>query len=117
MPGFPLWNGRRSGMEIVTVLRANIRYQKGSFFSILILMLMVSVSLTSVLTVSINSEKSEWEALERAGFGTLLAALYDQEPDKMEHLIQDTKANKHVEKVEQTQVVYGNVEQSDAKEF
>lgn len=104
-------------MEIITVLRANIRYQKGSFFSILVLMLMVSLSLTSVLTVSINSEKSEWEALERAGFGTLLAALYDQEPDKMEHLIQDTKANKHVEKVEQTQVVYGGIEHGDGKDF
>lgn len=103
-------------MEILTVLRANIRYQKGSFFSVFILMLMVSLSLTSVLTVGINSEKSEWNALKRAGFGTLLAALNDLKPDKMEQLIRETEENQQVEKVEQTQVVYGSVAYGDGKE-
>lgn len=103
-------------MEILTVLRANIRDQKGNFFSIFILMLLVSMSLTSVLTVGINSEKSEWKALKQAGFGTLLAVLYEQESDIMEHLIQDTEANECVEKVEQIQVVYGSIELGDGKE-
>lgn len=103
-------------MEILTVLRANIRYQKGSFFSVFILMLMVSLSLTSVLTVGINSEKSEWKALKRAGFGTLLAVLNDLKPDKMEQLIRETEANEQVEKVEQTEVVYGSIAYGDGKE-
>lgn len=55
-------------MEIITILKANIRRQKSSFLSIFFLMMIVSLSMTAVLTVSINSHKSDEEALKQVGF-------------------------------------------------
>lgn len=97
-------------MDIFTILKANIRHQKGSFFSIFILMFMVSMLLTAVLTININAGKSEWDAVKHAGFGDILAALNSMDEKEAESLIQRTEENEHVEKVETAKVVYANIQ-------
>lgn len=103
-------------MDIITVLKANIRHQRGNFLSIFILMMMVSVSLTAVLTININAGKSEREALEHAGFGDLLVDLDSMEAQERDRLIQKTKENEHVEKVETIEIVTAAIEDINGKE-
>ena len=95
-------------MDIMTILKANIRRQKGSFFSIFILMMIVSMSLTAVLTISINSYKSDEEALKHAGFGDMLVMLDARVSDKSSELIQRVENNEKVEKVQVIPAVCGN---------
>lgn len=97
-------------MDIFTILKANIRHQKGSFFSIFILMFMVSLALTAVLTININAGKSEWEAVKNAGFGDILVDLNSMDEKTVESLIQRTEENEHVEKVETAKVVYADID-------
>lgn len=94
-------------MEIITILKANIRRQKGSFFGIFILMLIVSMALTAVLTISINSQKSDEEALEQAGFGDMLVLLNGSK-ETYEELIQQVEEHEEVEKVLITLALAGN---------
>lgn len=96
-------------MEIITILKANIRHQKGSFFGIFLLMLIVSLSLTAVLTISINSQKSDEEALEHAGFGDMLVLLDSVDQEKTEDLIQKVGNHNEVEKVQVIPAIYGTL--------
>jgi len=41
-------------MEILTLVKANIRHKKGAFFGIAILMTILSMSLTAILSVREN---------------------------------------------------------------
>lgn len=86
-------------MDIITILKANIRHQKGSFFGIFFLMLIVSLALTAVLTISINSEKSDKEALEYTGIGDMLL-LMDGGQKEYEELIQKVAEHDEVETVQ-----------------
>lgn len=52
-------------MEILTILKANIRHKKGSFVSIILLMTVISMALTAILSVQDNiydgiTEAHEW---------------------------------------------------------
>lgn len=94
-------------MEIITILKANIRRQKGSFFGIFILMLIVSMALTAVLTVSLNSQKSDEEALEQAGFGDMLVLLNGSK-ETYEELIQQVEEQGEVERVLITSALAGD---------
>lgn len=94
-------------MEIITILKANIRRQKGSFFGIFILMLIVSMALTAVLTVSLNSQKSDEEALEQAGFGDMLVLLKGSK-ETYEELIQQVEEQGEVERVLITSALAGD---------
>ena len=38
-------------MEIITLLRANIRHKKGSFISVILLTLLIAMSITTVLSI------------------------------------------------------------------
>lgn len=95
-------------MDILTILKANIRHQKGSFFSIFILMLIVSLSLTAVLTISVNSHKSDEEALEHAGFGDMLVLITNNGQEGVGELIQKVENHEEVEKVQAIPAVCGD---------
>ena len=58
-------------MEILTLLKANIRHKKGSFVSIIILMLIVSLSFTAVFSIRDNSVNSINNALESVNTANL----------------------------------------------
>lgn len=58
-------------MEILTLLRANIRHKKGSFISIIILMIIISMSFTAILSVKDNCKNSIENALDSVNAGDL----------------------------------------------
>ena len=60
-------------MEILTLLKANIRHKKGSFVSIIILMIIISMSFTAILSVKDNCINSIENALDSVNAGDLSA--------------------------------------------
>lgn len=58
-------------MEIFTLLKANIRHKKGSFVSIIILMLIISMSFTAVFSIKENCSNSIQNALDNVNAGDL----------------------------------------------
>lgn len=64
--------------HIFTVLRGSIRKSKGTYIGVAVLMFLVSLSLTTVLNVYINSAKRDNEAMEEAGFGDMLGITLDE---------------------------------------
>lgn len=58
-------------MEILTLLKANIRHKKGSFVSIIILMIIISMSFTAILSVKDNCKNSIENALNSVNAGDL----------------------------------------------
>lgn len=65
-------------MEIFTILKANIRHRKGSFFSIVMLMIIIAMSLTAVLSLKENCLKSIEDSHEIAGTGDALVYILDR---------------------------------------
>ena len=102
-------------MDIITILKANIRHQKGSFFGIFILMMIVSLSLTAVLTISINSHKSDEEALEHAGFGDMIVLL-DSLGEETDDLIQKVENHEEVERIQIIPAICANYKVINGKE-
>nr|MDE7479098.1 FtsX-like permease family protein [Lachnospiraceae bacterium] len=58
-------------MKYITLLRVNIKRQKGSFIGIFALIFIITVSLCAVLTVRNNSNEYEAQQMERLGFGDI----------------------------------------------
>lgn len=58
-------------MEIITMLKANIRHKKGSFVSIIILMLIISMSFTAIFSIKDNCVNSIETALDSVNAGDL----------------------------------------------
>lgn len=95
-------------MDIITILKANIRRQKSSFVGIFILMLIVSLSMTAVLTISINSQKSDEEALEHVGFGEMLVLMDNMGREDGKELIRKVQEHDEVEKVQVIPAICAN---------
>ena len=51
-------------MEVLTLLKANIRHKKGSFVSIIILMLIISLTFTAIISIKNNCENGIEDALD-----------------------------------------------------
>lgn len=60
-------------MEYITLLKANIKRHKNSLIGIFVLVITLSITLSSVLTVWINSNSYIKNEISRAGFGELTA--------------------------------------------
>ena len=58
-------------MQILTIIKANMKSKKGSFIGIIILMFLISAILTLVLSASYNGNKHVDEALDYANTGDL----------------------------------------------
>lgn len=65
-------------MDILTLLKANIRHRKGSFTSIIILMIIIAMSLTAVLSVKDNCKNSIENALEQVNAANLTVFISDE---------------------------------------
>ena len=102
-------------MDIITILKANIRHQKSSFIGILILMFIVSLSMTAVLTVSINSQKSDEEALEHVGFGDMMVVMDHMGQEEGKELIQKVQEHDLVEKVQVIPAICANFKEINGK--
>ena len=59
-------------MEIFTLLKANIRHRKGTFISILILMLIIVTAMTAIFNASDNGNLAVEQALQRVHSGDLI---------------------------------------------
>ena len=58
-------------MEIFTLLKANIRHRKGSFVSIIILMMIISMSFTAIFSIKDNCVNSIDKAHDSVNIGDL----------------------------------------------
>lgn len=61
--------------EILTVIKGNFRKNKGSYISVALLMLVVSLALTAVFSIMVNTNERDSEAMKEVGFGHVLAAI------------------------------------------
>jgi hypothetical protein len=59
-------------MEILTLLKANIRHKRGSFVSIIILMMIICMSFTAIFSLRDNCINSIENALNKVNAGDLL---------------------------------------------
>lgn len=84
-------------MEIITLLKANIRHKKGSFASIIILMIIISMSLTAILSVRYNCETSIENALNHVNAGDL--NLFITKQNMTDELINSVLNNEMVDSV------------------
>lgn len=66
-------------MDIFTLLKANIRHKKGSFVSIMILMLIVSMAFTAIFSIKANCENSIHNALDSVNVGNLNLFISNEE--------------------------------------
>lgn len=62
-------------MEIITLVRANIRHKKGSFTSILILMMIISAALLSILSIQNDIYHSIEEVHQRLRTGDIVSVM------------------------------------------
>lgn len=68
-----------AGMRyIMMVLRGNMRRNKGVHISVFVLMLIISLAFCSVLSYYTNSIRHDSKAVDEAGYGDMLAALYGE---------------------------------------
>ena len=85
-------------MKYFTLLKANIKSQKGSFIGISLLMFIITVSLLAVLTIWKNANDYEEEQLLRTGYGDITSWIGGK--DNIEDLRGQIEALSDVWKVE-----------------
>ena len=85
-------------MEIFTLLKANIRYKKGSFISIVLLMIIIAMSLTTILSVKENCKNSHETALDEVNAGNITTFISTRR--LTEDLIHSVENHPLVEKME-----------------
>ena len=66
-------------MELLTLVKANLKHKKGGFLSILILMLIISTVLTSVLSIQKNMDTRIYDAHDAVGTGDLVIFMEHKE--------------------------------------
>lgn len=85
-------------MEIITLVKANIRHRKGSFTSIIILMMIISAALLSILSVQDDIYCSILDIHKRADTGNILSMM---DKDKLsDELLVSIKNNKLVQGIQ-----------------
>ncbi|MBE5944989.1 MAG: FtsX-like permease family protein [Lachnospiraceae bacterium] len=83
--------------EILTVIKGNIRKNKGSYISVAILMFVVSIALTTAFSVIFNTNKRDAEQMDSVGLGNIMAAIdyeYNGQPIDEYYAFCDELANK-----------------------
>ena len=98
MPGFLPCIGRGCAMDLKTLIKANIRYKKGSFKSIIILMFIISLSVTTIVSLKRNFPESIRNAYDRQEVGNI--TLNIQKAFLTEEMIEDLREHSLVKKVD-----------------
>ena len=94
-------------MEIRTLLKANIKYKKGSFCSVVILMLIIAMSLTAILSVQNNCKNSTRLAHEQVGSGELSVVVRTRE--WKEDVIEKVRNHPLVEEIQIYDAICGDL--------
>lgn len=82
-------------MEILTLLRANIRHKKGAFKSIIILMFIITATMSAFISTNDNIHRSLFSALDRINTGDLCAWPNTSE-DENSAMLKQLEQNEHV---------------------
>lgn len=84
-------------MEIWTLLKANIRHKRGSFISIIILMIIIFMALTAILSVNENCTYSVENAYDQSGAGDIVVGISKRRlTDELLHSIENHTMVDHV---------------------
>lgn len=84
-------------MDIITLLKANIRYRRGSFISVLILTFIISLCLTVIISINYNVEKRADESLRMNNVGDLTSIIWDVNcTDTMLQKVEDNTELEHI---------------------
>ena len=94
-------------MKYLTLLKANVKRQKGSFIGVFILIFIITVSLCAVLTIWRNSSTYEEEQINRLGFGDMTSWLYGKR-EEADALLTQIKSIDEVEKVGVQDIIFVN---------
>lgn len=94
-------------MKYMTLLKANIKRQKGSFIGVFILIFIITVLLCAVLTIWRNSSAYEEEQIDRIGYGDVTSWVVGGK-EEIASLVTQIEGTKGVEKVETQEVLYVN---------
>lgn len=90
-------------MKYFTLLRANIKSQKGSFIGILTLVFIITISLLAVLSIWMNANAYENEQMERIRYGDI--TYWIDEVDDRERLLAQIEDLDEVEDVQVQDVI------------
>lgn len=84
-------------MEIWTLLKSNIRHKKGSFISIILLMIVVTMSLSSIISAKDNVLSASAKELERLNSGNIVAYIKAENlTDELMQSIQNHELTKDI---------------------
>lgn len=106
---------------MLTMIRANIRRQRGSFIGVLILIFIVTITLSTVFAVWRNSSDYEDKQLERIGFGDITSWVFenpnmqDFNHHSINNLVHQIGNVKDVAKVGEQPIVYAGYAVSGKK--
>ena len=84
-------------MEILTLLKANIKYKKSSFISILMLMLVITSVLTSVISIKNNMKKRAYDSHHSVDTGDII--LFTEHKHVTDDLLTKVKACNSVSRI------------------
>ena len=101
-------------MEILTILRANIRRKRGSFISIILLMIIISMAFTAFFSIKESCKTSIADALEYEDAPNITA--YFLEKNINEKLMTDLEKHPLVERVEKIMVAGCSLEANGEKD-
>ena len=82
-------------MGVLILLKANIRHKKGSFVSIILLMIIISMSLTSIISLKDNVARSVSTEMDQVDAGDLLVMI--KERQLTDDMLENIKNNDMVE--------------------
>ena len=102
-------------MEILTLLKANLTHKKGSFVSILVLILIIATVLTSALSIKSNMNTRAEEAHKAVGTGDLV--LYTESKQLTDEMLAKTKACECVDRIRVDNVMQMRSAFLNKKEF
>ncbi len=109
--------------EILTVIRGNFRKNKGSYISVSVLMLIVSMALTAAFSIIKNTNSRDKEQMKAVGLGELMAAIdieYSEQTMEdylafCDSLATDMLAVDDVERVDQIPMLCMNIKDVNSK--
>jgi putative ABC transport system permease protein len=90
-------------MDILTVLKANLRYKKGALISIAVLMMIVTTALTGVISVNESIRGNLKAAVKALDYGDILFILEDTYAT--EELYEAIESEKNVERIRDVKAI------------
>ena len=90
-------------MKYYTLVRANIKSQKGSFIGILTLVFIITISLLAVLSIWMNANAYESEQIDRAGYGDI--TYWIDAVDDRDSLLEAVEALDEIESVKVQDII------------